>query len=221
VRRLVVLVVFLAMLALGCGIALGGTLASLTAAHTTGRRTTTIIPTTPPSTMIVASPQYKVPAYMRPIQRPPSDSVRRAMTQGPNHTTFTVWTYSNHSRAPWCFIVTAASQGHGARSLGGGCLVNGPARVGSLGGSEEWPCTPGPHDRGGSGPNYFVLTAETPPGVREVKLTVGLATIEAPVTNRWFIAITKSLVSMTTTVFYSGAGQALSKGTMNLGAGTC
>src|ERR1700722_10858846 len=131
-RRLVVFVALLAVLALGCGIALGATLTTQTATQTTGNETTTTIPKTTSSTTIVAMPQYQLPAYARPIERPPGDAVRRAMAHGPNHSTFAVWTY--RSGPALCFTLTVATPRHARQSLGGGCQVDSLPGVVSMGG---------------------------------------------------------------------------------------
>jgi hypothetical protein len=182
---------------------LGGAVTSLTASQLTGIETTTSVPKTPPSTMIVATPQYQVPACMRPDQRQ-GGLKAQATTRGPNHSTFTILTDSMHSKGPWFFSMSVATPGHRAQSLGGGCWPHGHPSNGTTGMTEEWPCNPGPHDRGVAGSNYFLLAAEVPQGVRSVKLMAGSRAIRVPVSNRWFIAISKSPISMPVTVVFWG-----------------
>ncbi len=151
-----------------------------------------------------------------------SDLVLRATTYGPNDSTFTVWTYSKHSKAPWCYILVEALPSSAAQALGGGCQVTGAFKLANAGGYSEWPCRPGPHDRGVVGPNYFVIASQVPPGVTEVVVHgTSSGRWEALVTHGWFVVLASNKIQWPTQITYVGSNGATSTGILNIGGGTC
>jgi hypothetical protein len=152
----------------------------------------------------------------------PKDVVLRATNYGPDHSTFTVWTYSDQSSAPWCYILVQATSSHTAHTLGWGCQLTGSFNRANAGGYAEWPCSPGPHDRGVVGPNYFVVAAQVPRGVTSVILHgTPSGSWGAPVTHGWFIAIASNPIHWPTQITYVGRNKATSAATLNIGGGSC
>lgn len=147
----------------------------------------------------------------------PKDIVLEASTRGPQHSTFTVWTYFHQSRPPWCqgMVVTVRKR---AMTLGGGCQISGSSPVpGNSGQESEWPCAPP------STPEYFAIMGEVPTDVARVLLQIpGLAPLNAPVTDGWFVTVAAQKVNGPVPETYLDAsGAPIGSGTWNGGETTC
>jgi hypothetical protein len=147
----------------------------------------------------------------------PKDIVFETAAHGPDHSIFTVWTYANHSGAPWCqgLVVTAHKR---ANALGFGCQLSGSSPVPGLASQEsEWPCAPP------SSPEYFVISGEVPANVARVVLQIpDLGPLDTEATNGWFVTVASTkITSPVPETFFNASGAQTGSGMWNGGASTC
>jgi hypothetical protein len=147
----------------------------------------------------------------------PKDIVFEAAAHGPDDSIFTVWTYANHSGAPWCqgLVVTTHKR---ANALGFGCQISGPSPVPGLGAQQsEWPCAPP------SSPEYFVISGEVSANAVRVVLQIpGVGPLAARVTNGWFVTVaSQKIPGPVSETYFDGSGAPIGSGTWNGGGSTC
>ena len=147
----------------------------------------------------------------------PKDIVFETAAHGPNDSIFTLWTYANHSGAPWCqgLVVTVRKT---ANAFGFGCQISGASPVPALAANQsEWPCVPP------SSPEYFVISGEVPANVARVVLQIpDLGTLDAGATNGWFVTVASQQISgPVSETYFDASGAQIGIGRWNGGASTC
>ena len=153
----------------------------------------------------------------------PKDVLLQVTARGPGHSTFMVWTYSHHPNGPWCSVLVTTVPGKAPLTNSMTCQVAGKPTGSVLASEDQWPCTQVLHHIRTLEPSFFIIRAEVPAGVAKVVVhTPNSATVDASVTNGWFVAISKRSVASPISETYLGAsGDVIGNATLNPSGSTC
>jgi hypothetical protein len=153
----------------------------------------------------------------------PKDVLLQVTARGPGYSIFMVWTYSHHPNGPWCSVLVTTVPGKAPLTNSMTCQVGGKPTGSALASEDQWPCTPVPHHVRTLEPSLFIIRGEVPAGVAKVVVhTPKSGTVEASVTNGWFVAISaRSVPSPISETYLGASGEVIGNATINPSSSTC